>query len=124
MERNDKIKKLENKVEELQTICLDYSYWVYWFLGEFSEEFKAKLNPFELLAFKKLKERIDNHIGSDNYKSYLKHKHIDKDLTNDMLFDFMTVDFNTKFNQTILDEVFKEDDTETFELKETEEIKK
>lgn len=118
MEQNNKLQELENKVKELQKICLQYSSCVYSFLGEFSEADILKLNTFERLAFKELKEKIDTHISSDNYKEYLKHRYIDKDLTNDMLFDFMMVEFDTKFNQTILDEDFDEDDTDTLIINE------
>ena len=118
-----RVRELENKVKELQTICLYYSECVYSFLGKFSEKTLKKLATFEQLAFKHLKEKIDAHISSDNYKSYLKHKYIDKDLTDDMLFDLVAVEADAKFSSTILAEDFKEDDTETLDIIEHKDIK-
>lgn len=110
------IRELETKIKELQTICLLYSECVYSFLGKFSEKTLKKLATFEQLAFEHLKEKIDAHISSDNYKSYLKHKYIDKDLTDDMLFDLVAVEADAKFSSAILAEDFKEDDTETITI--------
>lgn len=121
MQKN--IRELETKIKELQTICLLYSECVYSFLGKFSEKTLTKLATFEQLAFEQLKEKIDAHISSDNYKSYLKHKYIDKDLTDDMLFDFMSIEVDAKFRSTILKENFKEDDTETLKIIEHKDIK-
>ena len=114
-----RIRELETKIKELKTICLLYSECVYSFLGTFSEKTLTKLATFEQTAFKHLKEKIDAHISSDNYKSYLKHKYIDKDLTDDMLFDLVSIEADAKFSSTILEENFKEDDTETLIILDT-----
>lgn len=118
-----RVRELENKIKELQTICVLYSECVYSFLGKFSEKTLTKLATFEQLAFKQLKEKIDAHISSNNYKSYLKHKYIDKDLTDDILFDLVAIEADAKFSSTILEENFKEDDTETFNIIEHKDIK-
>ena len=118
------IKKLEAKVQELQNICFEYSAAAYELIGEFSDE--SALNVFELVALKNFKSIIDKNIANKDYKEYLKHRYVEKDLEaiNKQAVrvieevEEVVKEHNNTFVREILAEDFAEDDTETFSLKE------
>lgn len=118
------IKKLEAKVQELQSICFEFSQAAYQLLGEFSDE--SALNVFELVALKTFRSIIDKNIANKDYKEYLKHRYIEKDLEaiNKQVgrvikeVEEVVKERNNIFVREILAEAYAEDDTETFSLKE------
>lgn len=118
------IKKLEAKVQELQNICFEFSQAAYQLLGEFSDD--SALNVFELVALKNFKSIIDKNIANKDYKEYLKHRYVEKDLEaiNKQVVrvikevEDVVKEHNNTFVRGILVEDYAEDDTETFSLKE------
>ena len=118
------IKKLEAKVQELQNICFEYSAAAYELIGKFSDE--SALNVFELVALKNFRSIIDKNIANKDYKEYLKHRYVEKDLEaiNKQAVrvieevEEVVKEHNNTFVREILAEDFAEDDTETFSLKE------
>lgn len=126
MTLEDKLKENYEKIKEFKDICFNYSHAVYEFLGAISEESILKLNPFEQIALNKLKEDIDRHISSENYKEYLKRKYIDKNVPYDYivgLADIFIEESEKRFNEDNLKESFPEDDTETLNIIEHKDIK-
>lgn len=126
MTLEDKLKENYEKIKEFKDICFNYSHAVYEFLGAISEESILKLNPFEQIALNKLKEDIDRHISSENYKEYLKRKYIDKNVPYDYivgLTDIFIEESEKRFNEDTLKESFPEDDTETLNIIEHKDIK-
>lgn len=126
MTLEDKLKENYEKIKEFKDICFNYSHAVYEFLGAISEESILKLNPFEQIALNKLKEDIDRHISSENYKEYLKRKYIDKNVPYDYivgLADIFIGESEKRFNEDNLKESFPEDDTETLKIIEHKDIK-
>jgi len=117
------IKKLESKVQELQEICFEYSQGVYELLGEFSDE--SALNPFERLSLKRLKAIIDKNLANNNYKKYLEHRYIDKDLEAlqkevgrvNREVEELVEERNNTFIKNVLTDTYPEDDTDTLVIK-------
>lgn len=125
-ELETKIKENYEKIKEYKDICFNYSHAVYEFLGAMSEESISKLNPFEQIALNKLKEDIDRHISSENYKECLKRKYIDKNVPYNYvvgLADIFIEKYEKRFNENILKENFPEDNTETLKIIEHKDIK-
>lgn len=123
-EKEQTIKKLEKKIQELQEVCFEFSQAAYQLLGEFSDE--SALNVFELVALKNFRSIIDKNIANKDYKEYLKHRYIEKDLAaiNKQVVrvikevEDVVKERNNTFIRGILIEDYAEDDTETFSLKE------
>lgn len=119
----NKLEEKEKKIKELSDVCFDYSNAIYELLGHFGDT--SSLTVEQRLILKNIKSIVDKNISDENYKEYLRLKHIDKSSYSEMLsylataFDNMANEATQIFVQRSLLDTTTEDDTETLIILDT-----